>query len=116
MFSHYSVASKIKYSVQCLQWDRINYYYSIRFLRKLLQLFTAHSSPNVYSKFLDFLFTFPVQVLEDERIEGNYCLWYFEAEKAYLRLINFFVCIIKSLVWSFLEEIDREGKLNEMNK
>ena len=46
----------------------------------------------------DFLFTFPVQVLEDEQIDGNYCLCYFEAEKAYLRLINFFVCIIKSLV------------------
>ena len=39
-------------------------------------------SLNVYNKFLDFLFIFPVQVLEDQRIEGTYCLWYFEARKA----------------------------------
>ena len=56
---------------------------------------------HVYSKFLDFLFTSPVQILQDERIDGNCCLWYFEAEKAYLRQLNFFVRVVKSLVYLF---------------
>ena len=104
---------KFEFLVQCLQWDRINYFYSIRFLGKLLQ---TPVSLNFYSKFLDVLFTFPVQVFEDERIEETYRLWYFEAEKAYLRRLNFLVRIVKSLVWSFSEETVRERELNEMNK
>ena len=78
---------KFEFLVQCLQWDRINYFYSILFLGKLLQ---TPVSLNFYSKFLDVLFTFPVQVFENERIEETYRLWYFEAEKAYLRIYILF--------------------------
>ena len=81
---------KLKYSVQCLQWDRINYYYFIHL---------SKTSPNTslvkcLQQIPRLSVHFPVQVLEDERIKGTICLRYFEAEKAYLRQLNFFGCIV----------------------
>ena len=58
-----------------------------------------------------------MQVLEDERIEGT-LIGYgtFRPEKHVCDNWAFLVdCVVKGLVWSFLEETDREGQLKEMN-
>ena len=69
MFSHYSVARKIEVfsRMSTVESNELLLLHP-RFWGKLLQTLL---SLNVYNKFLDFLFIFPVQVLEDERIEGT---------------------------------------------
>ena len=105
MYSHYSNALKIRvFSTMSTVGSNL-----LLLLHPLFRKASPNTvSLNFYSKFLDVLFTFPVQVFEDERIEETYRLWYFEAEKAYLRRLNFLVRIVKSLVWSFSEETVKE--------
>ena len=94
---------KLKYSVECLQWDRINYYYFICL---------SKTSPNTslvkcLQQIPRLSVHFPCAGPWRRANQGNYLLRFFEAGKAYLRQLNFFGCIVKSLVWSFSKEIVR---------
>ena len=94
---------KLKYSVECLQWDRINFYYFICL---------SKTSPNTslvkcLQQIPRLSVHFPCAGPWRRANQGNYLLRFFEAGKAYLRQLNFFGCVVKSLVWSFSKEIVR---------